>query len=278
MVVVRGDDEINEIRLARALKVDEVFLANQADVLRLTGAPLGSVGPVGYDGRIVVDRAAATTRGGVAGANVADYHWGGVEFERDYRADVADVRLGRSGDGCPQCDEGVLALYKGIEGGHIFILGSHYSEAMGAHYVDESQQKKPLIMGCYGIGISRLMASAIEQHHDADGMRWPASIAPYQVHLCTIGKEEAIAQAAEALYTKLTESGVEVLWDDRDERPGVKFKDADLIGLPLRITLGGKNFANGHLEAKPRTETDPKKAELIPIPDAITRITSLIAV
>jgi prolyl-tRNA synthetase len=268
MVVVRGDHDVNEVRLARILGVDEVFLASEAEVRKATGAAVGFAGPVGFKGRILVDRSASSVKNGVTGANETDHHLTGVQRGRDFDGEVVDVRLAASGDRCPSCEAGTLTAYKGIEAGHIFILGTHYSAQMEANFLDETQKKQPIIMGCYGIGVSRLVATAIEQHNDTEGMRWPMSIAPYHVHLCTLGKDQAILEAAEALYTTLWQQGVEVLWDDRDERPGVKFKDADLIGLPLRVTLGGKNFASGNLEMKPRSESDPKKAELVPVADA----------
>ena len=187
---------------------------------------------------------------------------------RDWQGDVADVRLATTGDLCPNCNGGRLRSYRGIEAGHIFILGTRYSAQMGAQFSDEKQEKKPIVMGCYGIGVSRLVATAIEQNHDDNGIRWPMSIAPYQVHLVTLGKEENIAAVAGQLYAALSVQGLDVLWDDRDERPGVKFKDADLLGMPLRITIGAKSLANGNIELKPRTESDPKKAELVPVADA----------
>ncbi len=268
MVVVRGDHEVNELRVARALGVAEVFLAAEADVKKATGADVGFAGPVGFSGKIIVDRAAAAVRNGVTGANETDWHLGNVNHGQNFQADVVDVRLATTGDSCPNCDKGTLTSYKGIEAGHIFILGTHYSAKMGANFLDEGQQSKPVIMGCYGIGVSRLVATAVEQHNDQDGMRWPMSLAPYQVHICSLGKDAPVTEAAKKLHDELEALGVEVLWDDRDERPGVKFKDADLIGIPLRVTLGGKGLANGQFELKPRTEPDPKKAELIPIADA----------
>jgi prolyl-tRNA synthetase len=268
LVVVRGDHDVNEIRLARILGVDEVFLASEADVKKATGAAVGFAGPVGFGGRVLVDRAASLVKNGVAGANETDMHYTGVHFERDFKGEVVDVRLATTGDRCAACEGGTLTAYKGIEAGHIFILGTHYTEKMGAAFLDENQQKKPIIMGCYGIGVSRLVATAIEQHNDADGIRWPMAIAPYHVHLCTLSKDEAVVDAAQKLYDELWKKGVEVLWDDRDERPGVKFKDADLIGIPLRVMLGGKNFAAGQVEIKPRSESDPKKATLVPLAEA----------
>lgn len=266
LAVVRGDHDVNEIRLARHLGVTEVFMASDADVQKATGANVGFAGPVGFKGKVVVDRAAAAVTNAVTGANETDHHFTGVNRGRDWEGDVADIRLATDGDGCPKC-EGRLKSYRGIEGGHIFILGTKYSAAMGATFADDKQEKHPIVMGCYGIGVSRLVATAIEQHNDADGIRWPVSIAPYHVHLVTIGKEEAVHTAAKKLYDELRESGVEVVWDDRDERPGVKFKDADLLGMPFRVTIGAKALANGNVELKPRTEPDPKKAELVPVAD-----------
>ncbi|MFO0664791.1 MAG: proline--tRNA ligase [Polyangiaceae bacterium] len=268
MVVVRGDHDANEIAVARALGVAEVFLAQEADVKKATGTEPGFVGPCGFKGRILVDRAASLVKNGVSGANAKDTHTRHVTFGRDFEGAVHDLRLATKGDPCPNCDSGKLETYRGIEAGHIFVLGTHYSQKMGALFLDESGAKQPIVMGCYGIGISRLVAAAVEQHNDADGIRWPMSLAPYQVHICTIGKEEAVAAAAESLYAALSEKGIDVLWDDRDERPGVKFKDADLIGMPLRVTIGAKGLATGNIELKARTESDPKKAELVSVATA----------
>jgi prolyl-tRNA synthetase len=268
LAVVRGDHDVNEIRLARALGVDEVHLASDVDVEKATRAKVGFAGPVGFSGRVVVDRAAALVKNAVTGANETDHHLTGVNKGRDWDAEIADIRLATTGDPCPECATGKLKSYRGIEGGHIFILGTKYSTAMGANYSDETQQKQPVVMGCYGIGVSRLVATAIEQNHDENGIKWPLAIAPYHVLLVTIGKEENVHAEAKRIYDELWAKGVEVLWDDRDERPGVKFKDADLLGIPLRITVGAKALANGNIELKPRTEPDPKKAELVPAADA----------
>jgi prolyl-tRNA synthetase len=270
MAVVRGDHDVNEVRLARALGLDEVFLAGEADVEKATGAKVGFAGPAGFKGRILVDRAASLVPSGVSGANDTDYHVKNVVFGRDYTAQVVDIRLAATGDPCPNCDGGTLTSYRGIEAGHIFILGTKYSATMGATYIDEKQQQKPLVMGCYGIGVSRLVATTIEQHHDGDGIRWPMSVAPYQVHLVSIGREDSVLAAARELHDGLQARGIDVLWDDRDERPGVKFKDADLIGIPLRVTVGAKALAGGNVEVKPRSEPDPKKAELVPVAQAVT--------
>jgi prolyl-tRNA synthetase len=266
LAIVRGDHDVNEIRLARTLGVTEVFMASDADVQKATGAVVGFAGPIGFSGRVVVDRAAADVKNAVTGANETDHHFTGVNRGRDWEGEVADIRLATDGDGCPKC-EGKLKTYRGIEGGHIFVLGTKYSEVMGALFSDDKQEKHPVVMGCYGIGVSRLVATTIEQHHDAEGIRWPVSIAPYPVHLVTIGKDEPVHAAAKKLYDDLRAGGVDVLWDDRDERPGVKFKDADLLGMPFRVTIGAKALANGNVELKPRTEPDPKKAELVPVAD-----------
>jgi prolyl-tRNA synthetase len=272
MAVVRGDHELNELRLARALGATEVFLASDEDVERETKAKVGFVGPVGLESNwILVDNDAAAVPGGVAGANESGFHLTNVWFGRDYRGDVQTLRLVKAGDRCPRCG-GELESYRGIEAGHIFILGTKYSRVMGANFSDEKQQQLPLVMGCYGIGVSRLVATTIEQHHDDNGMLWPMSVAPYEVHLVTLGRDESAITTARALHDSLEKAGVEVLWDDRDERPGVKFKDADLIGIPLRVTIGSKGLAGGNIELKARTEGDPKKSELVPIGEAAKTI------
>jgi prolyl-tRNA synthetase len=281
MAVVRGDHEVNELRLARALGATEVFLAGEEDVQRETSAKVGFAGPVGFDPeRTFVDRDAAAVAGGVAGANRTGNHLRGVWYGRDYHGQVSSLRLVVAGDACPRCG-GRLESYRGIEAGHIFVLGTKYSERMGANFIDEKQQQRPLVMGCYGIGVSRLVATTIEQHHDESGIRWPMSVAPYQVHLVTLGRDAPLVAAARALCDALETSGLDVLWDDRDERPGVKFKDADLIGIPLRVTLGAKGLAAGTLELKAREEPDPKKAEIIPLAAAsqalVERVRALLA-
>lgn len=268
MAVVRGDHELNEIKLARALGVSEVHLASAADVANATGAPTGFAGPVGFKGRVFVDRDAAAVVDGITGANQRDAHRVHVVFERDYTGTVAELRSVKEGDACPQCGK-KLALYRGIEAGHIFLLGTHYSAKMGATFLDEKGEQQTLIMGCYGIGVSRLLATAVEQHHDDNGILWPMSIAPYQLHIVQLGSEPEVVAAVEKLERELEARGIEVLIDDRDERPGVKFKDADLVGIPLRVTVGAKALAKGGIELKPRTESDPKKAEIVPIGEAV---------
>jgi prolyl-tRNA synthetase len=268
MCVVRGDHEVNEVGVARVLAASEVFLASEEDVERATRAKVGFAGPVGFDAeRTVVDGDAAAVADGIAGANETGYHLKGVWYGRDYGGRLASLRLVKAGDACPRCG-GILRSYRGIEAGHIFVLGTKYSHVMGATFVDEKQQARELVMGCYGIGVSRLVATTVEQHNDVNGIRWPMSVAPYHVHLVTLARDGEVVEAARSLYETLTASGVEVLWDDRDERPGVKFKDADLVGIPIRITIGSKGLAAGAVELKWRADADPKKVELVPLKDA----------
>ncbi|MCL2825131.1 MAG: proline--tRNA ligase, partial [Polyangiaceae bacterium] len=272
MAVLRGDHEVNEIKLARVLGVSEVALADDVQIAKATGAGVGFAGPVGFRGRVVIDHDAAVVRGGVTGANEDDYHLVDVEFGRDFEATVADFRAVVERDMCPKCDGGRLRLFRSIEGGHIFVLGTHYSAKMKANFLDETGKEKPVVMGCYGIGVSRLIATAVEQHHDDDGILWPMSIAPYQVHVVNIGPDEATRAAAEKLSGELAALGVEVLWDDRAERPGVKFMDADLVGIPLRVTVGKKGLSQGYVELKPRVEKDNKKAEMLPVDTAAVAV------
>jgi prolyl-tRNA synthetase len=192
---------------------------------------------------------------------------------RDYQARVVDVRQVGDGDACPNCG-GALKSYRGIEGGHIFVLGTHYSAKMSCNFLDEHGKEKPVVMGCYGIGVSRLVATAIEQHHDADGIRWPLAIAPYHVVVVPAGKEDELMAAAKTIYEGLRARGVEALLDDRDERPGVKFKDADLIGIPYRIVVGKKGLAEQKAELKARTEKD---AVLVPLTDVVGEVVNKIA-
>jgi prolyl-tRNA synthetase len=272
MAVVRGDHEVNEIKLAHALGVDEVVLADDEQIKRATGARVGFAGPVGFQGKILIDRDAAVIHGGITGANEDDHHFVDVERGRDFDAIVADLRSVVEGDHCPRCENGRMQLFRGIEGGHIFVLGTHYSAKMKAHYLDDTGKDKPVVMGCYGIGVSRLVATAVEQHNDADGILWPMAIAPFQVHVINAGPDEVVRDAAEKLVGELEALGVEVLWDDRAERPGVKFKDADLVGIPLRVTVGSKTLALGNVELKARSEKDNKKAELLPVAEAAATV------
>jgi prolyl-tRNA synthetase len=267
LAVVRGDHEVNEIKLARAVGASEVHLASEAEVRAATGAAVGYAGPIGFAGRVLVDRDASLVADGIAGANETDHHLVHVAFGRDYQGEVADLRSVIDGDLSPD-GKGTLKVYRGIEAGHIFILGTHYSARMGATYIGEDGASHPIVMGCYGIGVSRLVATTIEQNHDDDGIVWPMAVAPFQVELVTIGQNADLVAAAGQLVADLEARGVEVLWDDRDERPGVKFKDADLLGIPLRLTLGDKGLKAGNIELKLRTEKNPKAFEAIPLAGA----------
>lgn len=267
MVVLRGDHDVNEVKLARALGVDEVHLAAPGDTVKLTGAKLGFAGPVGFKGRIVIDQDATSLTDAVTGANETDYHLKHVQHGRDFAADVVQIRQVIDGDVCPNCG-GALKLYRGIEAGHIFLLGTHYTAKMNASYLDLKGEHQTIVMGCYGIGVSRLIAAAVEQHHDDNGILWPISIAPYQVHLVQLGMEPEVVEEVARLERELEAAGIEVLVDDREERPGVKFKDADLVGIPLRAAVGARGLKNGQIELKLRTETDPKQVELLPQADA----------
>jgi prolyl-tRNA synthetase len=275
MCVVRGDHSINELKLARAISASEVSLADERAVEEATGAKVGYAGPVGTRMKVVVDRTATLVPNGITGANQTDHHLTGVSYDRDYRGEIANVRLAVAGDGCPRC-EGVLEGYRGIEAGHIFVLGTRYSDQMGATYLAENGERRPLVMGCYGIGVSRLIAATIEQHNDADGILWPAAIAPYLVNVITIGSDAPVIEAATKLVEELENMGIDVLWDDRDERPGVKFKDADLIGLPVRVVIGSKGLASGEVEVRPRAEKDPNKAERVGVEGAAARLRAML--
>jgi len=268
LAIVRGDHEINEIGLARYLGVDEVLLASDAAVRETTGTEIGFVGPIGFEGRIIADPDAVAVSNAIAGASETPYHYRNVNHGRDFEAEVVSIRQAASGDPCPTCG-GRLELYRGIEGGHIFVLGTHYSDKMKATFLDEDGKSHSIVMGCYGIGVSRLIAAVIEQHHDEQGIRWPVPIAPYEVVITPIGKDEAPMAKATEIYEALVAEGVEVLLDDRSERPGVKFKDADLLGIPLRITIGTRGLEQGTIELKKRTEAGSSE---VPMADAVAAV------
>jgi len=275
LAVVRGDHEVSELKLARALGVSEVHMASAEDVTKATGAAVGYAGPLGFGGKVILDSDAALVHDAITGANQTDHHYLHVEPARDFSATVASIRNMRDGDACPRCETPVK-IYRGIEAGHIFVLGTHYSAKMGATFLDESGTKLPIVMGCYGIGVSRLVAAAVEQHHDAAGICWPQSMAPYPVHIVQLGESDVVVDAVRLLAHQLTSAGYEPLIDDRDERPGVKFKDADLIGIPWRVTVGERSLKDGTIELKARREPDPKKSTLLPIEGAAGELISLI--
>ena len=275
VALVRGDHEINEVKLQTVLGSREVALANEAEVAAATHVVPGFLGPIGLKLRVVADLSVQGMRGAVTGANETDAHFIEVDQERHFTPSAfADLRLAVDGDPCPRCDQGRLETYRGIEVGQVFYLGKKYSESMGATYLDAEGRERPVEMGCYGIGISRLVAAAIEQNNDANGIIWPFSIAPFHVLLLPINyKDQAIQAVSDRLYQELQKCGIEVLLDDRDERPGVKFKDADLIGIPLRLTVGAKGLEKGRVEL--RWRRDGKVDEIL-LDEASQKVQSIV--
>jgi prolyl-tRNA synthetase len=261
-VVLPGDRELNEAKLKARLGARDVKFANEADFAAVGGVP-GFVGPVGLSRtRVVVDASVAPGVSYIAGANAKDAHLRDVVFGRDFTGEVADVHDAREGDRCPRCG-GRLRLHRGIEVGNIFQLGTFYSERMHATFLDEEGLRKPFVMGSYGIGVGRLLATIVEEHHDERGIMWPMQVAPYHAHLLTLPQSDAaVRAAADRLYDDLRAAGVEVLYDDREETAGVKFADADLIGLPLRVTVSKRTLEKGQAELKPRDEAAARNVPL----------------
>jgi prolyl-tRNA synthetase len=273
--LVRGDHEINELKLQSVLGCGTVALADPAEVEAATQVTAGFLGPIGLRLRTIADLSVQGMRGAVVGANEPEAHYIEVDQERDFTPNAfADLRLPVAGDSCPRCDGGSLESFRGIEVGQVFYLGTKYSTSLGATYLDAEGRERPIEMGCYGIGISRLVAAAIEQNHDANGIIWPFSIAPFQVLLLPINyKDKAIQEVSDRLYQELTKGGIEVLLDDRDERPGVKFKDADLIGIPLRLTVGAKGLEKNCVELRWRRDG---KTEEVPLGEASQKVYSIV--
>ncbi len=270
--LVRGDHELSETKAKAFIKAGEFEMADPDAVVATTGAPVGFAGPVGLP-RDVLVYADAALRAGVeyvTGGNAADTHLRGVVLGRDFGATtVGDLRTASLDDPCPRCGAPVR-LYRGIEIGHIFYLGTKYSAPMHTTYLDAEGQERPVVMGCYGIGVSRILAAAVEQNHDENGICWPTPMAPFQVSLLPLNvKDEALMRAAETLYEQLTSLGIEVLMDDRDERPGVKFKDADLQGMPFQLVLGRKTLDAGTVELRRR---DDHKPVLVPLASAASDV------
>lgn len=249
MVLVRGDREANLVKIKNFLGVDEMTMLEDARFQAVVGGPPGYCGPVGAKPmRILADQSLKETTNWVVGANQPDRHFTNANPGRDFDlSEFADFTLVQAGDPCANCGT-PLQIYRGIEVGHIFKLGTKYSEKMNCTYLDESGSRKPMIMGCYGLGIGRTVAAAVEQSFDNDGIIWPVPIAPFEVLITTAGREELVLSTAEKVYQELVDAGIEVFYDDRDERPGVKFKDADLIGFPVRIVVGNKSLSNGQIE------------------------------
>ena len=272
-VCIRGDLDVNEAKLCALLKASDVELASEADVVRITDAPVGFAGPVKLTkAPVIADNSVMTMHDCVTGGLKKDVHFIHVEPGRDFTPMMtADVRVVKPGDICPECG-GTFYSKKGNELGHIFKLGDKYTKSMNVIYLDENGKSVTPIMGCYGIGVDRTLASIIEAHHDENGIIWTMSTAPYQVAIVPVMYKEKMKEVADSLYEELKALGVDVLLDDRDERPGVKFKDADLIGYPIRIVVGDKNLPN--VEVKLRSAD---KADLIPATDAAKAVAKIVA-
>lgn len=274
VALVRGDTDLNEHKLQRLLGAKQIRPAKDEEYRDIAGCDVGFAGPMNLKAKVVADTFIPHIANAVSGAGKKDYHLKNVNIDRDFKPDVVgDIRNIRPGDPCPRC-AGIIEFYKGIEVGHVFKLGIKYSEAMKATYLDEAGVAKPMIMGCYGIGVSRIVAAAIEQNNDEWGVRWPVPIAPFEVIVtpANVTHEES-KTTAEKIYSGLQKNGVEVLFDDRDVRAGFKFKDADLIGIPVRVTIGEKSLSKGVVEIKLRNQP---QAEEVPIDKAVEKVSSLI--
>jgi prolyl-tRNA synthetase len=257
-VMMRGDREINEIKLKNVSGATELRLATPEEIKTKTGAPVGFAGPIGIKEKgikLIIDNTVADMGSMVCGGNEHDYHYVGVKRGREFTEDLAaDIIRLQKGDSCGKCG-GTINEQKGIEMGHVFYLGTKYSKPMKATFLDENGKAKEFVMGCYGIGVTRIVAAAIEQGNDENGIIWPMAIAPYEVLVAPVNtKYKEGLDYANELYEKLKAAGIDVLLDDRDISPGVKFKDADLIGFPLRIVVGEKNFKDGKVELKMRRD------------------------
>jgi len=271
IVLVRGDHEVNESKVKNYLGVNEIFLADEKTIEEITGAPLGFAGPVGLrvKCKVLADYSVERIVDGVTGANRKDYHLKNVNINRDYHVDeVLDLRKVKEGDVCPKCGK-ILEFSRGIEVGHTFKLGTKYSESLGAKFLDRDGKEKFFVMGCYGIGVSRIVAAAIEQSHDENGIIWPLPIAPFQVLILPVNYEDVkMRTVSDKIHKELENAGYEVLMDDRNERAGVKFKDADLIGIPIRVIVGEKTLAKNRVEVKLRKEKKVREVE----PDQVSKL------
>lgn len=270
-VLLRGDHDLNEVKVKNFLNVMEIELADERTIEEVTGGPLGFSGPVGLKKLpMLADHAIRGIRAAVTGANEKDAHLVNVNPQKDFTVhQYGDFRAALEGDPCPRC-QGTLKLSRGIEVGHVFKLGVKYSEAMNARFLDADGKERPMIMGCYGIGVSRTVAAAIEQNHDEDGIIFPPPLAPFRAVVTPVGaKSSDIDETAESIYRSLWANGIDALLDDRDERPGVKFKDADLIGIPFRITIGKKALAEGKVELRHRRKKETTLVEKSAIVEAV---------
>jgi prolyl-tRNA synthetase len=274
-VLTPGDREVNEHKLVRLFETADVAMADEATIRKVTGAPVGFAGPVGLKIPIYADVSLQGRAGLVAGGNKADTHLRNVAMDKDFSVtSYYDLCVVREGDLCPKC-RATLREKRGIEVGHVFKLGTKYSEKLEANFVAEDGQRKPCVMGCYGIGVSRTLQSVIEQSHDANGIIWPRAVAPYQVALLALNPEKPeCMELCERIAADLAARGIDAIIDNRDERPGVKFKDADLVGFPLRVVVGERTLAKNCVELKARTAP---KADFAPIPEAVEAIVRALA-
>jgi prolyl-tRNA synthetase len=273
-VIIRGDLEVNETKLRNALKCTELRLATEGEVNE-AGLVAGFASPIGVKGiKVMADDSITSGSNFIVGANKPGYHLRNANYPRDFQVDlIADIALARSGDSCPKCG-GELSSARGIEVGHVFKLGTFISERFGASFLDNDGASRPIVMGCYGIGLGRLLAAIVEQSHDNKGIIWPLSVAPHQVHLCPLNLEKsAVLPTAERIYQELQKEGIEVLFDDRGDSPGVKFNDADLLGIPLRLTLSPRTLQSQSVEAKWRTE---REAQLLPLENLVVQVKKLL--
>src|SRR6185437_3962806 len=252
VVLMRGDHELNEIKLQRLLGVERVVKANEATYRSMTNSPVGFAGPIGLTTRLIADNSVRRIKDGVTGAGKTDTHLLHVVPGRDFAAQYADLRKASAGDPCPRCGQ-PLDYARGIEVGHTFKLGTKYSTRLKANYLDTQGKPQPLVMGCYGIGVSRVVAACIEQSHDVNGIIWPLSIAPWPVSVLALNISQADVKAtAQSIYEKLGALGIEALFDDRDAPAGVKLKDADLLGIPFQIVVGERKLATRQVELRRR--------------------------
>ena len=261
-VLVRGDHDVNEAKLAKVLSCDEATLADENTVVGLTNAPVGFAGPIGLKAQIIADQAVTVMENCVVGGNKADTHITNVNPDRDFKIDrSADIRFITENDRCPRCNNEV-DVSNGIELGHVFKLGTRYSDSLGAKFLDKNGKECSIVMGSYGIGVNRILAATIEKSYDSNGIIWPLPLAPYEVLVVPINiKDETIMGTATKVYDELCDAGIDTLIDDRDQRPGFKFKDADLIGIPIRITVGKSFKESGELEIKLRSKDEVYSAK-----------------
>jgi prolyl-tRNA synthetase len=262
LILMQGNDEVNESKLTKILGVN-VRSAHPEELMEITGADAGSIGPIGFKGRIIADFKLKDRNNLFSGANKNDYHIGGIDLKRDIQAiEYADLRFVQSGEGCPNCDS-KLEVFTAIELGHIFKLGTKYSEALKAFYLDEKGEEHPIVMGSYGIGVERIMACYIEQNHDDKGIIWNKELTPFNIHLIALNmKNENVVSSSEKIYNDLKNAGCEVLFDDRDAAAGFKFNDADLLGMPIQIVIGERKIKDNKCEMKIRKTGERFDVEL----------------